>query len=145
MVVNSKTTVVKDSTCLKRDPDLISSYKGKQTNLIRYRTRDSSDPCHMEVYVECLHRNHMYTHFAANSIMQTCRLPTISSKQFACFIQCNYYIFCLPIQTGRLERQVSLQDNNCFRQFRFSRHERYRGISRILNNQKPFVNFLTVN
>lgn len=36
-------------------------------------------------------------------------------------------LFCLPIQTGRLERQVSLQDNNCLGQFRFSRHERYTG------------------
>jgi len=123
MVVNSATKVVKNSTCLTRDPGLISSCKGKQTYLIRYRTKDSSDPCHMEV--ECLHGHHMCTHFAANSIIQTCRLPTISSKQFACLIQCNYYIFCWPIQTGRLECQVSLQDNNCLRQFRFSRHERY--------------------
>jgi len=63
-----------------------------------------------EIQVECLHRNHMYTHFAANPIMQTCRRPTIWSKQFACFIKCNYYFFCSPIQTGRLERQDSLQD-----------------------------------
>ena len=89
-------------------------------------------------------------HFAANSIMQTCRLPTISSKQFACFIQCNYYIFCLSIQTGRLERQVSLQDNNCLGQFGYTQFRDTKGIrfnKPHPNKQKTFFicNFLTVN
>lgn len=115
---------------------LISSCRGKQTNLIRYRRG-----------IILIHAA-WKPHFAANSIMQTCRLPTISSKQFACFIQCNYYIFCLSIQTGRLERQVSLQDNNCLGQFGFSKHERYTvQYKPHPNKQKTFFicNFLTVN